>query len=358
MSQPIKYNIGVKTAGCCIRKNYFDIGITPNFDYGPTNSTDFWNGYTPVQGGFVSYKFKGSSPGGQGPSIYDIPSINEIQAYGTQLDIGTTLTTDIGVVIASANNPGTLLVNIEYPPIPYVDNNIFTIDAGYTPSFPWATNTWSDISGTANFATLAGSSVFVTGNSIYNYSDSYIEMPASSENSMALASNLGVTLDYFSINVWVKVNSSNGWSSNQNVFGQQYSNDPSYTPNNNCNFLIRGNNFNGLEGLIRVNGVNYTCDFGNIPIGSWTMLTLTYQPGEMITYVNTVAQNTTSVSEPFLVNNGEQLIIGGTTNAYANSGNVSDYLDASISVVNVYDILLSINEILSLYNMYQSQRGY
>lgn len=355
MAQPIKYNTGAKTTGCCINRNNYDIGINTSYAYGPTNTTDFWAGYTIPAGGFISYQNKAS----QGPSIYEIPSINDVQYFGTQLNIGTTMSTSIGAVIRAANaTNGLIMVNVDYPEIPQTDDNILTIDAGYAPSYGWGGGEWYDISdGTVTYATLTGSSVFVTGSSSYNYSDSYISMPSGSENSMALAPAFGSALQNFTINAWIKLNSGNGYTREQNVVGQQYSTAPNHAAQTNCNFLIRGNNSNGYEAVIRLAGVDYTANFNAVSDNEWVMLTCTYDGGQLQAYLNGTLKNSTAVSGT-LVSNGLQTIIGGTTNAYVNLGNPSFYLDGNIGVVNIYNTALDNTQINQLYNNYRNQRNY
>ena len=44
----------------------FKVGVVGGADYGPTSTTDFWNGVTPPVGGYTIYVDKAS----QGPSIH------------------------------------------------------------------------------------------------------------------------------------------------------------------------------------------------------------------------------------------------------------------------------------------------
>lgn len=358
MAQPIKYNTGAKTTGCCITRNNFDIGVVEGYQYGPTSSSGFYAGYpagTIPVGGFISYQNKAS----QGPSIYEIPSINDVQYFGTQLNIGTTQTTAISAVIRAANAlDGLIMTNIDYPEIPLVDNNIFTIDAGYAPSFGWGGGEWYDIAGgSVTKADLTGTSAFVSGTSTYNYSESYIAMPAGTQNAMALAPTFGSALQNFTINVWMKLNSGNTYAREQNVVGQQYSTQGNYSPQTNCNFLIRGNNTNGYEAVIRLAGTDNIVDFGSVSAGSWKMLTCVYNGAQLQTYLDGNFANATNVSGT-LVSNGLQTIIGGTVNAYVNSGNVGYYLDGNINVVNIYNTALDNSQINTLYNNYRTQRNY
>lgn len=52
--------------GKSIRVDNFAVGINSAVDYGPTSSTNYWNGIIPPAGGYTVYINKAS----QGPSIY------------------------------------------------------------------------------------------------------------------------------------------------------------------------------------------------------------------------------------------------------------------------------------------------
>jgi len=347
MAQPIKYNTGAKTANCCIKKGNYDIGVVSNYAYGPTSGTGFYAGYTIPSGGFVSYQNKAS----QGPSIYVMQDINEVVAYGQNLNIGTQSTPE-DVFYACANLNTIALVNIDYPEIPY-QGGLLTLDAGYTASNPWTNTSWFDITGNGNTGTLYGTAVFSSGNSAVNYSDSRVSQQANNEDAMVLVPAFAGTLSNFTVNVWIN-SGGNGYDNRINVVGQQYSTDPVYTPQTNCNFLIRGNGSNGYEGLIRALNTNYTVNFGSVG-GGWRNLTLTWDGNELNAYVGgtLVAQNITGPVVG-LASNGLQTIIGGTTNAIGGLGQPR-YFDGGINVVNIYDVAFNSGEVSALYNSYQGR---
>lgn len=356
MAQPIKYNAGSITAGCCISKGNYDIGINSTYAYGPTASTGFWAGYPPGTtipvGGFISYQNKAS----QGPSIYSIAALGDLVYYGTQLDLPGILATPAEVIEACWTDNDIALVNIDYPEIP-VTNNLLTLDAGYTASYPWMNLAWKNVSG-ANppQAQLTGNTSFVPGSSLNNYSDSIISMPSSFENAMALVPNFGSQLNTFTVNVWIYLATGQGYDSRQNVVGQQYR--IGATPQTDCNFLIRGNGTNGFEGLIRSNNTDYIVNFGTVNSDAYTMLTLTYDGNVLIAYKNgtQVAQDSTGAL--VTMNNGLQTIIGGTTSAAVNEGSPIRYFDGGINVVNIYDTALNGSQVTDLYNLYSTQRGF
>jgi len=348
MAQPIKYNTGAKTANCCIRKGNYDIGIVTSYAYGPTSGTGFYAGYTIPTGGFVSYQNKAS----QGPSIYVMQDINEVVAYGQNLNIGTQSTPE-DVFYACANLNTIALVNIDYPEIPY-QGGLLTLDAGYTASNPWTNTSWFDVTGNGNTGVLNGTAAFSSGSSTVNYSDSRVSQQANDESAMVLVPAFAGTLSNFTVNVWIN-STGNGYGSEINVVGQQYSTDPIYTPQTTCNFLIRGNGSNGYQGLIRASNTNYTVNFGPVG-GGWINLTLTWDGNELNAYVGgTLAGQNITGPVVGLASNGLQTIIGGTINATNGMGQPR-YFDGGINVVNIYDVALNSGEVSALYNLYRNNR--
>jgi hypothetical protein len=356
MAQPIKYNAGSITAGCCISKGNYDIGINSTYAYGPTASTGFWAGYPPgttiPTGGFISYQNKAS----QGPSIYSIAALNDLVYYGTQLDLPGILATPAEVIEACWTDNDIALVNIDYPEIP-VDNNLLTLDAGYTASYPWTNLAWKNVSGVnPPQAQLTGSTAFVSGTSAYNYSNSYLNMPSATQNAMVLVPNFGSQLNTFTVNIWIYLINGQGFDSRQNVIGQQYR--IGALIQNECNFLIRGNGTNGFEGVIRSAGTDYIVNFGSIGNDTIAMLTLTYDGSQLIAYKDgsQVAQDI--IGALITTNNGLQTIIGGNTAALENEGNAARYFNGGIYVVNIYDTALNSSQITDLYDLYSTQRGF
>jgi hypothetical protein len=355
MAQPIKYNAGSITAGCCISKGNYDIGINPNYAYGPTASTGFWAGYpsgtTIPTGGFISYQNKAS----QGPSIYSIAALNDLVYYGTQLDLPGILATPEEVIEACWTDNDIALVNIAYPEIP-VNNNLLTLDAGYTASYPWMNLAWKNVSGVnPPQAQLTGSTSFVSGTSVYNYSNSYLNMPSASQDAMVLVPNFGSQLNAFTVNIYINLISGQGFDTRQNLIGQQSS--VNGTPTNDCNFVIRGNGTNGFQGVIVSNGNDNIVDFGGMAPGNH-MLTLTYDGNQLVSYLDGSQVGLNIIGPLVTTDNGLQTVIGGNTDASINVGSPSRYFNGRIYVVNIYNTALSFGEITQLFGLYQTSRGF
>lgn len=342
MAQPIKYNTGTKTTGCCIRKGNYDIGIVQDRDYGPTATTGFWAGYNVPSGGFVSFQNKVS----QGPSIYSIPDDTSLVAYGRQLNLGGSYTTPESVVQRCSELNTIVLVNIEYPEIPLIDNCRLILDPGYTASYPWGGSSFFNIAGgNPTGGTLNGSVTFAQGDVSKDWADSVlVYLPDEWVN----VSPFNSELTAFTINVWVTI--SNAGNITSNLVSQRYSQDSGYTPEDNCNFFIRGNGGGGFNGGLRFDNTDYVVNSGNL--NGWNNLTLTYGNGYLNMFVN--GNFVSQVAAPQPTTNGLDTLIGGSINGLSGGGS-SNYLDGRIGVVHIYDTELDSGQVSQIYGQYVSR---
>ena len=343
MAQPIKYNTGTKTTGCCIRKGNYDIGIVQEREYGPTANTGFWAGYNVPSGGFVSFQNKAS----QGPSIYSIPNEASLVAYGEQLNLGGNYTTNESVVQRCSEFNTIALVNIEYPNIPLIDNCLLILDPGYTASYPWSGRSFFNIAGgSPTGGTLNGGILFVNGFPGKNHADSSL---AYIPDAWVNVSPFGGVLTAFTINVWV--NTASAGNTNINLVSQTYSN-AGYAPKTDCNFFIKGDGTgSGFNGGLRVSGLDYVVNSGSL--SGWSNLTLTYDGSNLTMYINGVSFAITNVNQT-PVTNGSDTLIGGNTNGLS-GGSSSDYFDGKIGVVHIYDTALDGGQVSQIYSQYSSR---
>jgi hypothetical protein len=344
MAQPIKYNTGIKTTGCCIRKGNYDIGIVQDREYGPTANTGFWNGYDVPSGGFVSFQNKAS----QGPSIYSIPDEASLVEYGEQLNLGGSYPTRWDVLQRCSELNTIALVNIEYPEIPLIDNCLLILDPGYTASYPWTGNTFFNVAGgNPTGGTLnGGGSVFVKGNVSINYADSVLSYTT---DKWVNVPTFSATLNRFTINVWFNIGGGN--TGNINLVSQTYSQDAIYTPEADCNFFIKGDGTGtGFNGGVRVSGIDYTRNSGGFTPGNWNNLTLTYDGGNLIMYVNGSPIGPAAVV-PTPTSNGLDTLIGGSINGLS-GGASTDYFNGRIGVVHIYNEALNNLQVSQIFNQY------
>ena len=346
MAQPIKYNTGTKTTGCCVRKGNYDIGIVQNREYGPTANTGFWAGYNVPSGGFVSFQNKAS----QGPSIYSIPNEASLVAYGEQLNLGGNYTTNESVVQRCSEFNTIALVNIEYPNIPLIDNCLLILDPGYTASYPWTGNTFFNVAGgNPTGGTLNGGVQFAQGDVFKNWADATL---AYDTDNWVNVLPFGSTLTTFTINVWVNIDNSN--TGNINLVSQRYSQDAFYTPEADCNFFIKGDGAgNGFNGGLRLSNTDYVVNSGGLALNSWYNLTLTYDGSNLIMYKNGVGFAITSLV-PTPTSNGLDTLIGGSINGLS-GGTSTDYFDGRIGVVHIYNTALDSGQVSQIYSQYASR---
>jgi hypothetical protein len=346
MAQPIKYNTGTKTTGCCIRKGNYDIGIVQDREYGPTANTGFWAGYNVPSGGFVSFQNKAS----QGPSIYSIPNEASLVAYGEQLNLGGNYTTNESVVQRCSEFNTIALVNIEYPNIPLIDNCLLILDPGYTASYPWTGNTFFNVAGgNPTGGTLNGGVQFAQGDVFKNWADATL---AYDTDNWVNVLPFGSTLTTFTINVWVNIDNSN--TGNINLVSQRYSQDAFYTPEADCNFFIKGDGAgNGFNGGLRLSNTDYVVNSGGLALNSWYNLTLTYDGSNLIMYKNGVGFAITSLV-PTPTSNGLDTLIGGSINGLS-GGTSTDYFDGRIGVVHIYNTALDSGQVSQIYSQYASR---
>lgn len=133
-----------------IKKNNFLIAVNTSLEYGPTSSTNFWNGITPPSGGYTVYQQKAS----QGPSIRtasnDVELITIAKQYG-----GTNITTISTALNYLVGQTDIMVTNIDYPNI--VTSGLSAIlDAGFIPSYPRGGSVVYDLSGNGANGTFNG----------------------------------------------------------------------------------------------------------------------------------------------------------------------------------------------------------
>jgi hypothetical protein len=347
MAQPIKYNTGVKTANCCIKKGNYNIGVVSNYEYGPTSGSGFWAGYTIPTGGFVTYQNKAS----QGPSIYEIPTVDDLVYFGTQLNLGASATSPAAVIGACIKIPTIALVNIDYPALPLIDNNILTLDAGYTSSYPWLDPNWFDVAGgTVTQASLSGGTIWVSGNSANNYSDSHFNMNGGVGGQFADCPAFGSALQEFTISVWINTGGGPNFSQKVCVVGQIYE------AQTNSNFAIIGNGSNGYQGYIKLANSGYTVNFGTAPSG-WANYVFTFDgTNTMTSYLDGTVVNTAAGPSATLISNGLKTVIGGNNTGTPASN--PDTFNGLINNVVIYNTALDSGQVTQLYDAYRNQRGF
>jgi hypothetical protein len=155
-----------------IIKNNFLIGVNTSVEYGPTSSTNFWNGIVPPSGGYCVYAQKNT----QGPSIVIAPTDSNLIILATQYG-GTNINTVYDALTYFNGQTNYMVTNIDYPNI--VTSGLSAIlDAGYTLSYPKTGTTVYDLSGNGANGTLNGTVAWVSSGT--TGSQSYFNFPTAS----------------------------------------------------------------------------------------------------------------------------------------------------------------------------------
>jgi hypothetical protein len=136
MPNSIKYTTGSESLA--LKKGNFWIG-TGDVGKGPTNTTGYWNGITPPEGGYTIYLNKETG----GPSIYTVSNDDQLISLTNSI-AGTSYTTANECLVYFAGQTDKLCVNIDYEGI-ITDGLIVNVDAGFTPSYPKNGTTIYDI---------------------------------------------------------------------------------------------------------------------------------------------------------------------------------------------------------------------
>lgn len=309
MPKVVKYS--TTTPSGSLRKGNMVIG-PGNYDYGAT----FYSTIEPPSGGYVIYQNKASG----GPSIYvasnDVSLINFTKHIsGTTyanvagcLNYFTTQTDKI--VIASSDNI----------PVSVTSGSILNLNANMVSSYPTTASTWYDISGGSNTGTLTNGPIYSKGIIVFDGVDDYVSLPSSINWALSSSSTVNVLCNPTSGYGWIVAFDKGSWNG----------------------WYIRVDSFlyNGQAGSDQVISTNGS-------FNAWQLFTVVVDRENLLfkTYKNGIFVTQTSITQP---------PIGYANNLYLGSrGGVPDnFYNGKISYVQIYNRVLSSNEILQ--NYYQA----
>jgi hypothetical protein len=316
MANSIKYN-NSSIESLSLRKGDFYLGVG-DVTKGPTNVTGFWNGSDVLGAKYVIYLNKSEG----GPSIYG-PADDSSLITLTNKIAGANYTTVAECLAWFATQNDKVIVNKTYPYI-VTDGLIFTVDAGFIPSFPTTGTTWYDLGGSPKNGTLTNGPTFNQnqGAIVFDGIDDRIIL----SSSVTLSGPFTWTIDC----------KSNLMSSSQNR--QVYlGGSSSYFEQSDYDtfFMVYGSG-----------NLNLELPIGLIPQNRWYNITVTRKSDNTFDfYYNGIKQilrsgGTTPVSDSFSLNTIGSIGGGGR------------YWNGSMSNVFVYNRLLSDSEISQ--NYYQA----
>lgn len=327
----IKYS--ASTVSNTIGRNNMHLGINNSAIYGPTSTTDFWNGYTPGASGYTIYVNKVSN----GPSIFspanDTELINTAKYIATSINLSPTITTAVEAITWINSQSNMICVNYNYPSI--VTNGLVALlDASFTTSYPKGGTGWKDLSDTQSTATLINGVSYLTNNrGSLNYSSTslqYAELP-----------DLG-TLSNFTVSCWFKLNSLPTTSGAAAVVTNVYD------LSSKLNFSIGLNNSPSSSNICGgfYNGAWRTTSGFTPATGSWYSVDVTYDGSQIIQYLNGAQQSTLTYSGT-AQSSGLGIRVGRRWDSTPSS---VDFINGEIPFVSVYNRALSSTEIASNYN--------
>lgn len=151
MSNIIKYSGG--TTPNSIKSGNFNIGVNLT----PTDLTGFYNGISPIIGGYTIYINKAEN----GPSIYAPKNDSELIDIVQKLGGNISTAEDALVWINSQSNMTVL--NNNYPSI-VTDGLSINLDAAFVSSYPKTGTTWFDLGGNDINASLVNGPTFDSSN--------------------------------------------------------------------------------------------------------------------------------------------------------------------------------------------------
>jgi hypothetical protein len=294
---------------------------------GPTSSSGFYNGITPPTGGYTIYENKAS----QGPSIRIANNDAELIIITNQIAKTNYTTVNQCFTYFSTQTEKSIL-NRDYEGI-ITDGLVLNLDAGYLPSYPRIGNTWYDLSGEGNNATIYNGLTFNSGGWMeFDGVDDYCSIPYNSS-----------TMDLWktgqTISVWAYHTFTSG---RRNIWNQAYGGYGTWTHES-------GNNINYYYGNAGSNTTPYTSrNSGTTNRSVWNHLTITRDLTTVSWYVNGVL--TSSGSNPYgtLKTTAQQVLIG---NGYAG------YWQGRMSIIQSYNRALTATEVLSNFNAQKGRFG-
>ena len=311
------------------KKGNFYIGIDNTVNYGPTTSTDVWNGYTPPNGGYTIYLNKDN----QGPSIYVASSVSDLIVYAKEMG-GTNIITEQDALNYFDGRLDAVCVNVDYPGV--VTNGLtLYLDSGFIPSYKKSGSTWTDISFSGKNATLINSPSFSSSNQ-------GILLFSASSSQYATTADLG-TLSNFTVNCWYYMNT----VPQSNKYPALVCN--TYDLVSKVNFSL-GVNESPWSGKIAGGFYNsgwYNAAGFTPTANTWTNACVTYDGSNIRLYRDGVLFSSAATSTA-AVTSGQGVRI-------ARRWDDVDYIDGYIPLVSIYNRALSDSEVSQNYSVIYSR---
>jgi hypothetical protein len=349
MPNPIKYSTGSETDA--LKKGNFYIG-TGSVGKGPSDVTGYYQGPSPVSGGYVIYMNKDGAPGNL--SYHSATNDSELISFTNSL-ANTSFTSATQCLNYYATQTDKVCVNRDYEGI-VTDGLVLNLDAGFTPSYPKSGTTWYNVGSSSNNGTLINGPTFSTDGGGSVVFDGVDDNTTFSSNTLGY--NPGTTGE-LSLEIWVYPT---GPYSNYNdgnvsqlggLFGQGYFGGTTGFGIGVGNWIIGGTAFSFQ---VRNGGIVSEPGFtgGNkvfFQNNNWYHVVGTFTRNEFSrTYLNGVLSSSASST------NLNDISITPTNNARVSVIN-SFYSGCKMGIARLYNRPLTSSEVLQNYNAQKGRFG-
>ena len=298
MRNIVKYDT-LTTQGNSIKSGNFNLGVNDT----PSTLTGFYNGITPINGGYTIYINKASN----GPSIYSPKNDDEL------IDIVKHLSGTVYSVNDALNwilNQSTMtVVNHNYPNI-VTDGLVLNLDAGLVSSYPKNGTKWVDLSGNNNHVQIFNGPTFTElngGSLLFDGTDDFADLPYDSS-----MDNGKLTLS-----VWIKSDFTVGPRSRHYIFdGVGHRSAIFVDEPNTLSFFVRTS-----SGFKQINYVNSI-----ISSNTWLNIVGTYNGQSVDLYVNGSLVSSESYSGDVLSSTTPGRLMDYVSGTYETEGYVSSFM--------------------------------
>jgi hypothetical protein len=343
MPNPIKYTTGSESDA--LIKGNFRIG-TGAVGKGPSDSTGYYQGPSPVSGGYVIYMNKDGAPGNL--SYHSAANDAQLISFTNSL-AGQSYTTVQQCFDYYYGQTDKVLVNQDYPDdYPYIvmDGLVLNLDAGITQSYPGSGTVWTDVNGLGpkNNGTLTNGPTFSSndgGGIVFDGVDDNINLGDKS--------SLNISSSNLTLEGWVYRSSSANYMvpiTRRSPSGLQYQLTWTTSNENYLSGLFRNNI--RLDLTISGNIVSFNSNSAFTSINTWAYIVGTYDGSNVKIYYNGDLINTISENRNITTFN---------VNNYVGYDGTSSFTNGRIAISRIYNRALTATEVLQNYNATKGRFG-
>jgi hypothetical protein len=333
-TRPFAYNSGTTISGT-EQVGSIAIGVSPSLIYSQNaGGVRWWNGPDEDLGYVIAH----TTLSGTQPNPDNVPAYIGFWRSSSKTENSfITLTNSLfGTSYSTGNQCQTYLNNNGYWTSFTSDSNLkLHLDSSNPNSYSGAGTTWYDLSGNGNNATLFNSPIYSSSyDGILQFDDVSLEY--------ATIPNIG-TLSIWSVEVWFRLTTA--------LTGKVTSIISNQFNNSVLNFSIGTNNMptnsNLAVGFYNVSNGGWKTTAGFVPVvGNWYQVVGTYDGTTVRQYVNGVASGGTLTTSVSSQSGGEIRMMRRWDETLL----TSNLVDGDLAIVNIYDSVISSNQVLESYN--------